>query len=255
MANSESKDLLENISKKLQGLGINGSKGIAPIDFQDFQMHGLKSIHEIYSFGHDPLRFINGITQMMSGEFIGVDRYGNPLKAAFGLPQPDPFLATLSWLAHIMGDFCNSTSTPYPGATFLMEFGNAETRTHMTAAYRAGWNSRSFVYQGLAFTLVEAVLWGNELFKNYDRCRKISFEVEDRRKFTEMRLVAHSMVTGQNLIVNGLRAYFGDSRALIRVNFPSVMFTLKTAVNLLIENQKEMAGISNRTNEYLIKLG
>ncbi len=38
----------------------------APIDLQDFKMFGLKSIHEQYSFGHDPLRFIEGIIQMMT---------------------------------------------------------------------------------------------------------------------------------------------------------------------------------------------
>jgi hypothetical protein len=62
---SNLKGFLDNISNYFR----NGKS--APIDFQDFEMLGLKSIHEQYSFGHDPLRFIEGIIQMITGKYRG----------------------------------------------------------------------------------------------------------------------------------------------------------------------------------------
>ena len=64
-------DIMDSISNSFR----HGNS--APIDFQDFKMFGLKSIHEQYSFGHDPLRFIEGIIQMITGNYSGVDKYGN----------------------------------------------------------------------------------------------------------------------------------------------------------------------------------
>ena len=57
----------QELMDKLSNSFRNGKS--APIDFQGFEMRGLKNIHEQYSFGHDPLRFIEGIIQMITGKY------------------------------------------------------------------------------------------------------------------------------------------------------------------------------------------
>ena len=139
---NNSKDFLDKFSNSFR------NSNSAPIDFQDFRMHGLKSIHEQYSFGHDPLRFIEGIMQIMSGDYRGVDKLGNIVTAKFGEGIPNIFHAVISYVAHMVSDFCNANSLPYPGTTLLMQFGSQETRDSIAAAYRGQlYNSRTFVYQ------------------------------------------------------------------------------------------------------------
>lgn len=235
---------LENVSKKMSG-------GSAPIDFQDFEMHGLKNIHEAYSFGHDPVRFLQGVHQMMTGTYMGVDRFGNLIKAPFGTAQSNIVLALFSWIAHITADFCNKLSIPYPGSTFLVQYGNDELRSKMVSAYRAGWNGRQFLYQGFVSLMVQLIIYGNEVLENYHRSGKLDFKVHNRTKYLQKLVVAQGLVVSQNLLINGVRAYSGDSSAITRVNFSAIAFVVKNAIELEIHNHKEANKIDAKTKDYM----
>lgn len=233
---------LEKFNKSLHDGGSN------PIDFQDFEMHGLKNLHEQYSFGHDLLRPLNGIYQIMSGQYMGVDKLGNLIKRAdFGNHVPNFFAASISWFSHLMADFCNKLSLPYPGSTFLMEHGPEKLRSKIAAAYRNGdWNARTFAYQGLAPLLVNFIFTVNNVLENLDKTGEFSFAPQNTVRWREMRITANAIVVAQNLAVNGARAYFGDPKVFFRINTPAMMMTIKEGVLLLNENRITLKKIKGK---------
>ncbi len=216
----------------------------APIDFQDFEMHGLKSLHEQYSFGHDPLRFLEGIFQIMSGNYRGVDKFGNIITAQFGqgtgMSISGMLQGIISYIAHMISDFCNKMSLPYPGTTFLMQFGSDKVRSEISAAYRAQlYNSRIFTYQTLPSFLMSIIIHGWAIYDNYTRTQEIKFKIGKSLKYQPMLLVSNTMVVSSNLTINSVRGILGDPHVLFRVNWPVIANTVKHAIKyLMLENKR-----------------
>ena len=206
----------------------------APIDFQGFAMRGNKSIHEQYSYGHDPLRFIEGTFQIMTGKYEGVDRYGNTITTPFGEGISDPITAFISYVAHMISDFCNKLSLPYPGSTLLMQFGSDEVREQLAAAYRGNlFNCRTFVYQCLPSLFIDLIIKSWAIYSYWEKTKKINLFAADNLKFESMLLTSNAIITTSNLTITGVRSLLGDPTALFRINWPSILSSIRHAFNYL----------------------
>lgn len=212
----------------------------APIDFQDFSMSGLKSIHEVYSYGHDPVRFIEGICQFVSGNYHGIDALGVSIDASFGDPIPNIIHATISYVVHMLSDFLNKQGLPYPGSTFLMQFGSDKTRKDIAAAYRTGsYNVRTAMYQSLPIFFMDAVINSYAIYCNYTETQKIRLTAGNGDKYQSMRLVANAIVSLENISIATVRGCMGDPHAFFKINWPVVTNTvIQTIRYLLNENRK-----------------
>jgi len=240
----------KNVLDKFSNSFRNGSS--APIDYQNFEMLGLKSIHEQYSFGHDPIRFIEGIIQMMTGNYRGVDKFGNIITAQFGKGIPNIFHATISYIAHMVSDFCNSNSLPYPGSTLLMQFGSQETRNSLAAAYRSQlYNSRTFVYQSLPSLFISLIIHGWAIYDSYTQTKKINFMIGNNLKYQPMLLVSNAMVMTSNLGITGTRAILGNPHALFKVNWPVILNTVKHAIKYLMNENKRINSNGKKITQLL----
>ncbi|MBO4728981.1 MAG: hypothetical protein J5631_11215 [Spirochaetaceae bacterium] len=214
----------------------------APIDFQDFEMAGLASIHEQYSFGHDPLRFIRGIIQMISGQYSGVDRYGKLIQAPFGEGIKNPVQAVISYVAHMISDMCNQQGLPYPGSTFLMQFGSNKVREDITAAYRAQlFNTRTFMYQSLPSLFMSIIIHSWAIYDNYTHTGKIKMKIGNDLKYQPMLLVSNAMVMTANLSINAVRGIVAEGpRVLFRVDYPVIANTVKHSIKYLLNVNKRI---------------
>ncbi len=223
----------------------------APIDFQNFEMHGLKSIHEQYSFGHDPLRFIEGIIQMITGKYSGVDKFGNLIQAPFGEGIKNPIQAVISYVAHMVSDMCNQQGVPYPGTSFLMQFGSDKIREDIAVAYRAKiFNSRTFIYQSLPSLFMSIIIHSWAIYDNYTRTGKIKLKIGNDLKYQPMLLVSNAMVMTSNLSINAVRGIVAEGpRVLFRVNYPVIANTVKHSIKYLLNVNKRINMNGNEIQE------
>jgi hypothetical protein len=219
----------------------------APIDFQEFDMYGLKSIHEQYSFGHDPMRFIEGICQMITGDYRGIDKFGTIITAKSGEGISEEGIlkiiqGVISYIAHMVSDLCNANSLPYPGSTFLMQFGNEKTRYSLAAAYRSQlYNSRMFIYQNLPSFIMSMIIHGWAVYDNYTQTKKIDLLIGNNLKYQPMLLVSNATAMTLNLTITDVReAIKHDHRALFRVNWPVIANTVKHSIKYLINEDKRI---------------
>lgn len=213
----------------------------APIDFQNFEMYGLKSTHEQYSFGHDPIRFIEGITQMMTGEYVGVDKFGNLIKTPFGEAINNPIHATIAYVAHMVSDMCNQQGLPYPGSTLLMQFGSDDVRKRIVAAYRnQSLNMRTFLYQSLPALFISIIIHSWAIYDNYAQTQKIKLAIGNNVKYQSMLLTSNAIVATSNITITAIRGYLGDHSALFRINWPIIANTIKHAIKYIRAENKWM---------------
>lgn len=237
---SDKVNSFQDIMDKFSNSFRNGNS--APIDFQDFGMHGLKSMHEQYSFGHDPLRFIEGIIQMITGKYSGVDKFGNLIQAPFGEGIKNPIQAIISYVAHMISDMCNQQGIPYPGTTFLMQFGSDKIREEIAASYRAQlFNTRTFIYQSLPSLFMSIIIHSWAIYDNYTRTGKIKIKIGNDLKYQPMLLVSNAMVMTSNLSINAVRGIVAEgSRVLFRVNYPVIINTIKHSIKYLLNANKRI---------------
>ena len=222
----------------------------APIDFQDFEMSGPKFIHEQYSFGHDPIRFLEGIFQIMTGKYGGVDKFGNLVQAPFGEGISNPIQAVISYVAHMVSDMCNQQGLPYPGTTFLMQFGSDATRNKIVAAYRSQlFNARTFIYQSLPALIISLIIHSWAIYDNYVQTNKIKILIGDNIKYQSMLLASNAMVMTTNLTITAVRGYLGDHNAIFRINWPIVLNTIRHAIKFFIMENKRIAKSQKEINE------
>jgi hypothetical protein len=243
------KDALDNFSNSFR----DGKS--ASIDFQDFKMYGPQSIHEQYSFGHDPLRFVEGILQIMSGDYKGIDKFGNIVSAQFGQGIPDIIFAVISYLAHMVSDLCNANSLPYPGTTFLMQFMDEKTRNTIAVAYgKQVYNSRNFIYQNLPSFLMSVIIHAWAIYDNWTVTKKINFFIGNNLKYQPMLLVSNAMVMTSNLTITVVREVMGKKGcALFRINWPVIANTIKHSIKYLANENKRINQNTKKIEALLIE--
>ena len=249
-------DIMDSISNSFR----HGNS--APIDFQDFKMFGLKSIHEQYSFGHDPLRFIEGIIQMITGNYSGVDKYGNIIKSPFGEGIKNPIQAIISYVAHMVSDMCNQQGLPYPGTTFLMQFGSDKIREEIATAYRAQlFNTRTFLYQSLPSLFMSIIIHSWAIYDNYTRTGKVKFKIANDLKYQSMLLASNGMVMTSNLSINTVRGIIYEGpKVLFRVNYSIIIETVKHSIKYLVlfnkrinKNEKIIQELYNKSDKEMLE--
>jgi hypothetical protein len=225
-------DLLDNFSNSFR------SGTPAPIDFQEFKMFGPISTHAQYSFGHDPIRFIEGILQIMSGDYKGVDKFGTIITSSYGDPVFGTIQAIVSYIAHMISDFCNVQSLPYPGSTFLMEFGTDKVRKDLSTAFRSQlYNARTYIYQNIPCFVIDIIIYSYAIYDHYTKRKKIDLLVGNSKKYQTMVLISNAMTSGLNLAISGLRAgVLKDPRAIFRINFPALKNTLVKSVKYIVSD-------------------
>jgi len=226
------KDLLDAYSNSFR----DGAS--APIDFQEIDMYGINSIHAQYSFGHDPMRFIEGILQILSGDFRGVDKFGNIIVEKYSEPVFGIIQAIISYIAHIISDFCNIQSLPYPGSTFLIEFGTDKIRKDLSTAFRSQlYNARTYVYQNIPCFVIDIIIYSYAIYDHFTKTKKIDFLIGKQKKYQTMSLISNAMTSGTNLAVSGFRTIIlKDPRAIFRVNFPALKNTLFKSIKYITTN-------------------
>lgn len=241
-------DDIKGIQKKLDKWSNDfRNGGSAPIDFMGFDMAGRKSIHEQYSFGHDPLRFIEGIREFLTGNFRGIDKYGTLIDVEFGEAVPNLIQAILSYIAHMLSDLLNAQGIPYPGTTFLMQFGSDKVREDIAAAYRSGkFNFRTSVYQSLPTLIVSLIIHSYSIYNNYAQGKKKWLILGGEPKTQSMLLVANLIISSQNIAINSVRGVLGDAHALFRVNYPQIANTLKHVLIYMINEKKKLNKIKEK---------
>lgn len=252
------KDFLDKLSESFR----NGES--APIDYMDFEMHVKKSAHEQYSFGHDIWRFVEGIFQFMTGTYEGVDKYGKEIIASYGKGIPNIIQAIISYILHMLSDILNKMSLPYPGSTFLMQFGSEKTREEIALAYNNQlFNARTYVYQGLPSLFMNLIISCYAIFDYYTQMNKVDLLIVHKElKYKEMLLAASAFVTTSNLSINIVRAKILKKRhTLFKINYRQIKDTVKRSIRLIFsvhkrikENGKEITKMLEDANNNPVKV-
>ncbi len=189
--------------------------------------------HRILSSGHDLLRFMSGIHQIKTGQFIGT-RYVNGKAvmeirtlAASGTPytpRGDWSTAAVEYLLHVVSDLFTKTSLPVPGATWLQELPSRKLRTFVREMYYGnspwspsgkgrpgsefgGYNLRHVLGQSVTPATTQLAIWLyyhiRYSFPNWLGKEVAGQEVGSSRvpglKLAELQAVAHATVAAVNV--------------------------------------------------------
>lgn len=182
-----------------------------PFDFAHHQaVPGLRpKLHRLMSPGHDPLIGLAvGLRDLLRGEATLVDKFGQT-HVLPGIAEPMRLdAAVVCQLAHLLSDVFTRAGLPAPGFSALLGItarspfqlrpdGDAVNWNDVARwMYAQGFDLRHFLTQGLTVAAVELVVRGGWLLARYGR----EVTERDRRRLEDLRLVAHSLVTGGSLL-------------------------------------------------------
>lgn len=200
-----------------------------PIDFCGTNFGGQH--HRALSPGHDLLRFLSGIWQIKSGQFVGtrfennvpimvlrtVSHRGTPYREAGGWME-----AAVEYLLHLAADFFTKTSLPIPGWSFLRESGHREVRRFAMEMYKGinplnpttnghghaagGYNLRHALSHGVAPAVTGLIIWLYDVLRYRLprwiarlRGKAVAQEPIPGLRYNEMRAAAHTTVAAINV--------------------------------------------------------
>jgi hypothetical protein len=145
---------------------------------------------------------LEGILQILSDNYKSVDKFWVIKKKIFGTPVDNIFQAVISYIAHMVSDFCNIRSLPYPGSTFLMEWGSDNVRKALSVAFRSKlYNSRVFIYQNLELLVMNIIIYGRAIYDNYVNERKINLFAGNMYKYQTMLLASYAVPCVTNITI------------------------------------------------------
>jgi hypothetical protein len=208
--------------------------------------------HRVLSSGHDILRIINAIWQIKNGTFVGLKQTGKDTfewvratttsakRGVTGEPFEtyDTFEALLIWVKHMASDFVTSKSLPVPGMSFLINMPDHEVRMFAIKLYTRGYNLRYLLVQALAPALVEIIVRGYVMAREYKETGDIVFPSAKRLKTTEMLLTSHSIVTAVNVGKVIVKCNAEGPLALMNLNIPSIIMTVRYFIPFVIKHIK-----------------
>lgn len=266
--------ILSNRDNKLLGNNSNFSKALnrlhkhgnnAPIDYQGAGFGG--GYHRELSKGHDLARFVEGIQMFKDGKFRGV-RFidGKKSDVIFSATQYDtPYAqlstieAILNYAQHMFGDLCSTYSLPFPGYSFFRE-GNSDFLRELAAdMYHNGFNLKNIITQSLSAAIIEIIVriyFGIQSVEKYKDQIKINEDYSNwetvhhfvspdhKAKLNEMLLVAHAIVTAENLGKITIKCIAAkDISAISSVNITEIISTVRYGYSVVKATAK-------RNNEY-----
>jgi hypothetical protein len=214
------------------------------IDYQGPSFGG--PLHRGLSSGHDILRVFMAIWQIKNGAFVGVrqtatgfewitktaNQHGAPFETYEALE------AFLVWVKHLASDFVTPNSLPFPGMSFLMELPNREIRKFAIELYKHGYNLRFILVQTFAPALVELIVRGYVLGREFKETKAITFPSAKRLKVTELLLTAHALVAAINVGKVVIRCNAEGPIALRKLNVPSIIMTVRYFIPFIVKRMK-----------------
>ncbi|MBE2226869.1 MAG: hypothetical protein IAE93_05990 [Ignavibacteria bacterium] len=216
----------------------------AAIDFQGPGFAG--PYHRGLSSGHDILRILMALWQIKNGTFVGLKQTAsgfewikttsNQLGTSFDTYQGlEVFLV---WCKHIITDFCGPTSLPVPGMSFLIDMPNHEIRKFAIQIYQRGYNLRFLLSQALAPALVEIIVRGYLLGREYKDTGEIQLPTAKKLKTTEMLLLSHALVMAVNVGKVAIQCNAEGPLALKNLNLPSIIMTFRYFIPFVVKRMK-----------------
>lgn len=168
-----------------------------PIDFQEPGAFG--GDHRLYSYGHDLLRFFNGVRQTMTGEYVGISSVqGGVLNnVQSGYQNVDFKTALIMNILHLFKDYFTKRSLPIPGMSLLANFNGDKMPEFAEKLYiDNGFNLRVLSGQVLSVAVIEIIL-RVYLFIRYYKSGESKKAIEAKR--TKMLFFTHSFAMLFNL--------------------------------------------------------
>jgi len=185
-------DALFGIGKKINQYEMKNN----PIDFQDLQSFG--GDHRLYSYGHDLLRFFEGVRQTMIGEYRGISSgiSGEVVKQFINYDSISWEKAILINLLHLLKDFCTAKSLPLPGMTILASLHNDKMPKFAEQLYDNGVNVRTMSAQAISVAVIELTIRVYHFLRLYGQA--VDKELRDE-KLRKMLLLSHSIAATFNI--------------------------------------------------------
>lgn len=186
-------DQLFGLGKKINQYEMRNN----PIDFQDLRSFG--GDHRLYSYGHDLLRFFEGVRQTMVGEYRGISSggiTGEVVKQFSGYESIAWEKAVLINVLHLFKDFFTTKSLPIPGMSILANLNNNKMPEFAEKLYDNGVNVRTMTAQAISITVIEISIRVFNFFKNYNK------DIDSKlleEKLQKMLLLSHSIAATFNL--------------------------------------------------------
>jgi hypothetical protein len=198
------------------------------------------------SSGHDILRPFKAISQIKNGVFVGLkqtptgfewiravaNQYGTPYESYSWLET------IILWLKHIGSDAANPTGLPFPGMSFLIGMPDHEVRKFAILLYKNGYTLQYLICQALVPALVECVVRGYILGREYSETGDIKWPSAKKLKTTEMLLASHAIVTAINVGKVAVRCNAEGPIALRKLNVPSIIMTVRYFIPFVVKRMR-----------------
>jgi len=168
-----------------------------PIDFQDLKSFGGE--HRLYSYGHDLLRFMEGVRQTMGGGYKGISSgfAGEVVKQFADYDPVSLEKAILINALHLIKDFCTTKSLPLPGMTVLANLNNNKMPDFVEKLYcDYGVNLRTMAGQAISISVIEITI------RLYNYLRYLNEEIDKDlkdEKLKKMLLLSHCIAGSINI--------------------------------------------------------
>jgi hypothetical protein len=186
-------DSMLGLGKKIKQFEMKNN----PIDFQDLKSFGGE--HRLYSYGHDLLRFMEGVRQTMGGEYKGISSgfAGEVVKQFADYDPVSLEKAILINALHLIKDFCTKKSLPLPGMTILANLNNNQMPEFVEKLYcDYGVNLRTMAAQAISISVIEITIRLYSYLRYLDQ--KIDKDLQDE-KLKKMLLLSHCIAGSINI--------------------------------------------------------
>ena len=213
--------------------------------------------HRLQSMGHDPiLGFLFGVADIYRGTLTGFsyDKLAKTHtlitkqvseKHMVGLIE-----AFLIQLGHFVSDVGTSTGLPAPFFSLVQGISvtnplSKNNRTYGEMArwmYLHGYDFRHFITMGITPCIIELVVRGFVLIKQYSENHEISISIANDPKYRAMLLMAHAVASmgnaGKIVLMQGnpLAINWAEWLALFRYLFPHIKYLVFDRQQLKVEH-------------------
>ena len=266
-----------------------------PYDAVSIDQGGLAGMtgrtHRLQSLGHDPvLGFLFGVSDIFRGTLTGFsyDKF-NKTHTLVTSQVSDPHMiglveAFLMQIGHLISDVGTSTGLPAPFFSLFQGISTTNplsksNRTYGEMArwmYLHGYDFRHFITMGMTPCVVELVVRGFVLVRQYHENQEMTVSISENPKFRAMLLTAHALASlgnaGKIALFQGnpLAINWAEWLALFRYLFPQIKYLVfekqKLKVehleainshqwNILVKNTGELLLTMFQDDTDLIKLG
>jgi hypothetical protein len=216
-----------------------------PIDFQDLKSFG--GDHRLYSYGHDLLRFMEGVRQTMSGEYKGISSgfAGEVVKQFGNYDAASLEKVILINALHLIKDFCTAKSLPLPGMTILANLNDDKMPEFVEKLYcDYGVNLRTMAAQAISLSVIEITI------RLYSYLRYFNQDIDKdlhEDKLKKMLLLSHCIAGTINIgkVVVTQNPFMLNTGQFVLIIKYVVQLLNKQMENLKIRIENKQAEVNN----------